>query len=287
MHVRKHIIIYKYYRISTQALNMLLRNEIFLAHPSMFNDPLDSMINAHGNDEYALNLISDFLVQNLDSSLAGHGEISDLIVRWGDWDVKKGPSTPAFSDSLKYFSIEFPELYLQFKEYVLAQNSPLVSFLKDYITIVDQIGICSFSRLYDSESLWAYYADNHRGICVEYEIHENKTSEYRIGDVVYLPSAKYSMMNNFEKSDLTNQAFFKNESWKLEEEVRLVSSEITRKCVKFPGEIKAISFGMLTPKHDEDIIERLFGRRTGTRLMKMRLDHETKRLTRVNFFPEL
>jgi hypothetical protein len=76
--------LYKYYKVSTLNLNTIKRSEVYLSHPSAFNDPFDSIVNARANDEEILEDISKFLIDE-DSDNQSYYDVASLRFQWGAW----------------------------------------------------------------------------------------------------------------------------------------------------------------------------------------------------------
>jgi hypothetical protein len=51
-----------------------------------------------------------------------------------------------------------------------APDGPLVS--PEVRSVMQQMGVCCFSDTYESDVMWAHYAGEYRGICVEYSAHD-------------------------------------------------------------------------------------------------------------------
>ncbi|MDD5089047.1 MAG: DUF2971 domain-containing protein, partial [bacterium] len=87
-----------------------------------------------------------------------------------------------------------------------------------------KIGVCCFSRVWDSIPMWSHYADGHKGVCVEYDSERDKNlanlfmvnycNEY---PTVGVHDTKETISSRF----LTSKA----SAWGYEEEYRLVAGK--------------------------------------------------------------
>lgn len=282
MDLNEHgIRIFKYYKINTLNLKTIKSGEIYLSHPSTFNDPFDSIINAKGNDDEILKSISHFIGEEGTDLENDYYSYTDLQHIWGYLDEDDlTTKTPHFTDSLKHLAVNYPFLVGKYKDHILSQNDPKLQDLKRYLRITEKLGVCSFSKINDFESMWAYYADNHRGMCVEYLLDPTKLIDGLMFDeVVYVKDDIYCNISTESDDDLRDRSFIKNDCWRNEKEVRILHTNMTNTCIKFPGKVSSITFGAFTPGHDESIVEDLF-KTEKIKLYKMNLEYSSKRLHR-------
>lgn len=106
--------------------------------------------------------------------------------------------------------------------------------LKKFIEKSLSWGIYSMSNSYDDELLWAYYADAHRGFCIEYDL--EKLKEYKMEREPTI-TVKYNELMpiittldifNLEKNEQVIQTKLvgtKSNRWKHEQEIRIVTGQ--------------------------------------------------------------
>jgi hypothetical protein len=139
--------------------------------------------------------------------------------------------------------------------------------------LIQQFRVCCFSESNNNLLLWAHYAENHRGICLEYDIPDDlcrtqvlsvkysksqpvleKVERYPAGSVV-----AGALSVNIDKE----AALFltKSEDWKYEEERRVlrIAERQMEKGEKHPvpGKLSAVYFGLRTDEATKKIIFRL------------------------------
>lgn len=269
--------LFKYYSVTTLNLNTIKDNSIYLTHPELFNDPFDSIINAKANDEEILKDISDFLTDQKYE----YCDFETLKIAWGPWlnENPESATIPYFTDSLKHFAQDFPGAIEKYRDRVLNRKSKMFNQLRRYLRITKNLGICSFSTIYNSESMWAYYANNHKGICVEYEVDKKKIKgSLLIEEVEYIDLDEYVEMKKTTDGKLIVRSKFKKKCWGNENEVRLIHSKLTNTQLNFPGEIISITFGAFTPKHDIRIIINVLGKKI--RYYRMNVVYGSKKIVR-------
>lgn len=264
--------LYKMMRFSSYTLDALAKNSVFLSHPEQFNDPLDAAMRLSSDDEEMLQKISDFLILEEAKDELDEYEFSknSLVWRWGrytnikvdkegsmDFKIEDPHFSDLFYNALKYVSKK--ELFVkQLKEKaVLLNNKGLHKFLDMY----EKMGICSFSKTIKDIQMWAYYADNHKGFCVEYEVDEEevKKNAFLLKDVIYKEDRPEALVSrdDIDQEKLIEQIRTKSHLWSHENEVRLISLNESKKLVKFPGKVKSITFGIHMPAHEQLIVKDL------------------------------
>ena len=95
--------------------------------------------------------------------------------------------------------------------------------------VKETVSIACFSEKYDINPMWAHYADNHKGICVEYNFWEDKLLRDICFPVYYVDKAYNNyiclkILKEFKaKNRLISQLFLKKgKSWNYEKEWRIV-----------------------------------------------------------------
>jgi hypothetical protein len=114
--------------------------------------------------------------------------------------------------------------------------------------------VYSMSKRYDNLNLWAKYAGDHSGYCLEF-VHEGPLFD-TARDVMYEDSLKMDVNN----PDHTNGFWFfcKRPEWSNEEEVRLVLPRGKGSKVKIdPRWLKRLILGKSVPEQNEQVIRAL------------------------------
>lgn len=140
--------------------------------------------------------------------------------------------------------------------------------LADLVNRRDIAGVYSLSKNYVDELLWAHYASNHQGFCIEYDL--NLLMSFGKGDYI-----KFDIQYANHPPKLTLDDMFrlnerehfirkiighKSKRWQYENEIRIMTSQAGRCDYDFRA-VKAIYFGLRMPKErSKKIMERLAGR---------------------------
>jgi hypothetical protein len=137
--------------------------------------------------------------------------------------------------------------------------------------LIQQFRVCCFSKHHNNLLRWAHYADNHRGICLEYDIPDDvhRTSFFPIKYSESQPVLE--KVERFPEGDpnvgalslkIQDAVFLtKSEDWKYEEEWRML--RITERPLEkgekhaIPGKLSAVYFGLRTNEAAKKIIYRL------------------------------
>jgi len=124
------------------------------------------------------------------------------------------------------------------------------------------IKVCSFSEINNSLLLWSHYADEHKGICIEYDL-VCEPSEIRAfllpiiySDTIY----KIGLFEELTSLKKIGSTLIKAKDWEYEKEWRLA---LFRQGNEFPNKLtiskpKAVYLGTRFHLNDEKLIQQLF-----------------------------
>ena len=151
--------------------------------------------------------------------------------------------------------LDFSEFYKELAE--LEKDYPDSERIKNIKRLLkeesENVGIFSLSKYCTIECLWSYYANGHKGFCIEYDLTKLQKSfktdlEYLL-EVTYKSDRESINIDETEKLLKYNKKAFvryfhftKSKEWEQEQEIRIVTynrgyCDITKDC------IKAIYFG--------------------------------------------
>lgn len=141
---------------------------------------------------------------------------------------------------------------------------------------------------YLNELMWAHYADSHNGICIKYKFHSDiTTSDYDSKNyVAYFKDVEYtSDLKKFSEQNSinTNDAFFaKGESWKYENELRLLYFNPTNRdshvSLPISSCIEAVYFGVKCSDNDKQTIKNILKGRKCISYKYQRIDNRTEEI---------
>jgi hypothetical protein len=139
--------------------------------------------------------------------------------------------------------------------------------LDDFISTKENVGIYSLSKSFNDELLWAHYANNHQGFCIEYdfEILTDKNSFYNFYpfDVEYSshpPEIEISDISSKHQNIFKKIAGTKSKKWSYEQEKRILTDKYGEHEYNYSA-VKAIYFGLRMPEKQKiKMMEILAGR---------------------------
>ncbi len=218
--------LYKYKKFNERSIALLFNNNIYVADPATFNDPLDCKPN----------ILRD----------ATSEKLQEIIVTLGQGIGKEK------IDDCKYMSSQYGDYTKDEKAkgyFIDGLYSEVFEIVKDCFL---GHGIFSMSSKWDSPLMWSHYADCHKGICIEYDIEENGFQyiykiNYNSSRLISCNDVyKWLVNKDTEAEKIVFNSFFLNKAseWKYEGEYRFISKHKGDKCSPF--KISAIYFGLKT-----------------------------------------
>ncbi|MDX2367979.1 MAG: DUF2971 domain-containing protein [Colwellia sp.] len=251
-HTMKHL--YKYRPFDTYTLNMLSNSEVFYANPTSFNDPLDC--------KPTLTIDVSFL------------ELEQLCFKMLEIEYGTNKAT-AEIDSCRYYATEPENIGAKERESyhcrLLSNEITRLLHLK-----MKKRGVLSLAGRWDSCLMWSHYADEHKGVCLEYDMKEaitfdSKDVKYNedrallvssIVDWIYNPSL-------FSQADIDDKYFFtKAKAWEYEKETRFLEND--QGVSSAPFHLSAVYFGMrCAPAVISSIIKLMDGTRNKLNFYKV------------------
>lgn len=168
-------------------LNSLRNGELWLSSPAAFNDPFDSLHHI-GCEELAKKIFDDLVFKEFKykkPKYINYKEKEKLIISW----------TNRYKNTFEHI-----------------KNNTYMTCFSEKTSLI-------------SDSMWSYYANCHKGFCVEYDF--ATLSKCSIMPVLY--TKKYRMLNavtNNVREFSCGITFNKAIEWKHEKEWRIVSSSM-------------------------------------------------------------
>jgi len=188
-------------------LSKLKRGEVWMSDPKTFNDPMDmQLVIKDFTDGWSIEPIHKTNIKNALISLIGDGkayrqhwlfdeETIEIFTQWG-------------SDTLPSGDLE---------------ENHVITALKQSL---NKFGICCLTSMLESVLMWAHYASNSQGFCIEYDVDWSN----RNGDFLYFPVQYVSELPElcmteamFTPSQFLGRALAsKHSDWSYEREIRIV-----------------------------------------------------------------
>ncbi len=176
-------LIYKYRSIE-QGAEILASSQLYFSTPDKFNDPFDCQLSVNS--------------QNTDQ------EIYDYFVRYF------GKSIPdnVLQDLIKQTK-DNPDRWQEILDESIKQTT-------------NKTGVCCFSINMSNLLLWSHYAEQHKGICLGFDI--EKDADFFKYPLMIRYSSVYPIFNHIkEQQDLVDKLLqTKSKDWSYEEELRIM-----------------------------------------------------------------
>lgn len=138
---------------------------------------------------------------------------------------------------------------------IIKMSSEEVDVVKGYKESINDLGVICYSSNQYNLLLWAHYADNHRGMCLVFEVESKESKLYNVCYQERFPSVDLACdSKNLE--EVLKIVTTKSIDWKYEEEYRQVF--ITKNMLyDYPGKLVEIIFGCRTPFDDIKMISNI------------------------------
>lgn len=210
--------IYKYHKLDVFLFELLTSKQLYLASREELNDPFDLSISI-----------------NSDS--------------FRKFYLEKYPYYEMDSEHMKTVSGLF-------EYYRVNDKSEYNRFLKDVVpNEYWENRVTCFTEESNNSLMWSHYTDNHKGVCIKFDLSKDETLNNSLSPIKYLKKIPEIKKN----ADFKKQLYLKESSWSSEKEWRIVSNKI-----KFPFKQEAINeivFGLNTPNDVlwwiSDLLERV------------------------------
>jgi hypothetical protein len=146
-------------------------------------------------------------------------------------------------------------------------------FLAEVNRMVKEYGVWSYSLELKNSLMWAHYADEHRGICLIYDLPDNFRN-HNLGEVIGNSAVDYG--NNLiveyfiEFSQNQDRPVFrqfatllfiklltsKDKCWEYEKEGRVISKQAGIKTIGKTA-LRQVCFGLRTPENDKALVREI------------------------------
>lgn len=175
--------VFRYRGFSSLTVEAMVRDELFFSDPSAFNDPLDCQptVEADSGLEELRELLSALISRRILSETISSLRKNKVKEEAANQYASKLAQREA-KDKLKSISY-----YSTDPEYDCSREEAEIWLLT--VEIERELlkrygkGICCFSSVYDNPLLWSHYGDQHKGLCIGYNLTRNP--EPRLHKVTY------------------------------------------------------------------------------------------------------
>lgn len=256
--------IYKYQKFDTLSISNLKNQQIYFSDPAVFNDPYDC----------ALEFDSEKLDENQYKVLMKEylEEIFDIEI-------------------LERIRVEYGEHYELDEEFINAVDTGISSALdKIKNKLFRNKGVACFSAKPDDILMWAYYANGHKGFCLEFDTSTepfNKAYQVKYKDSI--PQLKISKIIWGDNEEHRIEPLLtKYTSWEHEQEYRIIHNEKNLEYTYPAKSLTGIYFGPEIKKEHLEIIALILrGQNPDVQLYQgeRRTDHFKIVFTPVDYTP--
>lgn len=221
--------LFKYYPINEYTFDVIKTERVWMPDPTNFNDPYDCALSLDMKSYHERN--SDF-----------HSIVRDVMLGKRDRSEIPMSKAPVPGWVMSVANEEFRDEQSKF-------------------------GVCCFSETNLSILMWSHYADNHKGVCIEFEFSEDFLKNSELSKVIYcneFPKFTFDDYRGFSKEEVKNKIrqliTIKAKDWEYEKEWRLIHNE---KNTFYPKilKIKSVLLGVRADQNVKyEIIDLLKGR---------------------------
>lgn len=186
----------------------LLKNEFYLWNLNQQNDPFE------GRLLFLNNLSEKAVLQGLKNTRSA---IQRGTIKWKDWLITKEEK----ENFLKIKNSSDKELELLAKKSIHRgdYNENGIALIKErYRRMTDKVVMSCFSTKQNSPIMFAHYADNHKGVCLEYEV--DSKDFFKVNYTEDYP--KLELFNPMPDSVIKYRLLTKHKDWEYESEYRLI-----------------------------------------------------------------
>lgn len=221
--------LYKYRSFGVNSLRLLSKGEIYYANPRSFNDPLDCNPTVRVDTDRAS--IERLCFRML---AAAHGEEKAL---------KEIGNHRYMSTQCGDYKAN-PKAEKDYKRRLGSEIKQLVD------AEMASRGVLSLAERWDCPLMWSHYADEHRGLCIEYDMNDHRCSHIKPVDyrrprsikITELTQWKLNKSAEAEQNVLDTYFFAKSLQWRYEKEWRYIHSSNGVK--QAPFRISGVYFGL-------------------------------------------
>ncbi|MDM8356192.1 DUF2971 domain-containing protein [Pandoraea communis] len=267
--------LYKYRPFSTYSVTEIERNEVYYANPKSFNDPMDCspVIDVDVSTKVLETLCARMLLEKYGGEIGKPEVDADLKrFRYNATEPNEDGSPANVERNYRWY------LKGAIEESLVRQMS--------------RHGVLSLAQKWDCPLMWSHYADQHKGICIEYDTSDCRFETPKPVDYSGNRNIKASDLHGFYVEHLQaarervfdGYFYHKARQWRYEKEWRVVRKG--NGVDGSPYKISAIYFGVRCEASVESMIVKLFqGSPYEPKFYRMSEDTKTFKLRR--YHPEM
>jgi hypothetical protein len=248
MNTRKPKNLFKYLSFSDKLLEQLCYDQVYYADPATFNDPLDCLPVVETDllkaelEPLLAQLVVKRSAKEIDAAMkkvrlrgdnatARRNKLTESEARILLGEINYNATNPEVEDAEAYI------------------RGALSFAIERELRKTHETGVLCLSSKFDSPLMWSHYADQHRGVCVEYDVSElipqglHKVSYGESCKVLASQIRDWVFYDNLVAQQAIDKACLltKSTQWAYENEWRLLGQVGTQES---PMKLKSVIFGM-------------------------------------------
>ncbi|MFZ5941822.1 MAG: DUF2971 domain-containing protein [Bacteroidota bacterium] len=259
---------YKYTPLDMNMIKGLINSELWFSDPKTFNDPFDCKI------ELDFNCTPEELKNYLDKINQYYSDVVKTIndptiqikyirERYGN-QISDKDCINIIDRIYNKGGLLYTDIDKKIEVFVSNPEGLYTQLNNSAFSEVNKFRILSLSRINDSSTMWAHYANQHKGICLELELEKDIpffTFPLKVRYCKKYPRFNYIKEWGFENEFVMHIFRSKYSSWRYEEEYRIVK-DTRETCFKNGGllsinrsAIKKVFFGLKSSDSDIDLVK--------------------------------
>lgn len=169
--------LYKYYSNVDYAIDTIRKRRIHLDNPRDFNDPFEAVFGCSHYSQLPTRKPRNEILLNVQKYIASVANIStswvyrEMVNAITVYLLKEGVTTDQIlcpiSDTIEMIYKGFGVVEFTFEDFCDAIDE---GFLVSGSFLRVECKMSCFSEVHDSILMWSYYANSHKGICIEYDL---------------------------------------------------------------------------------------------------------------------
>jgi len=260
--------VFRYQKFSELSLDALCHDQLYFSDPKAFNDPLDCQPNVESdsNVDELRSILREQIQKRVEAETLSSLSSAKVV---GDTATQHAKSIAVQLAENELANIGYHATNPDYECSNIDAECKLLTYaiqselLKQY-----DRGICCFSSTVDNPLLWSHYGDQHRGLCVGYDL--NRKPKPRLHKVVYgsnriihtsaimkaIVEKRHEYQERLDRDVLLRKAL----PWSYEEEWRLLGNRGIQDSVLA---LKDITFGLRCPIAVKHALINALGSRLG------------------------
>lgn len=223
-------VLYKYCMFNEYTEKILTQNEIYFSSPEKFNDPFDSKL--HLTCDGTMKERKRYLYKQYQKKYPKRRK-EDILT-----DVEMGIITKGRDEIVLNEALE-----------------------KSREIMRKKFGICCFSEKRDNILMWAHYAKQHTGFCLEFNVDNDfftlSTRAIKVEYDAIWPELNVMRLDSYPEGEVGKKLLIKANNWEYEQEWRIVDNEKGPGIQNFPEDaLSGVIIGCRISQENKDNVFR-------------------------------